>query len=93
MANCRAEAGTGCPITANGSYALTCGNCFMDGCTLACICGDGRGGSLNTTLDVLACKYGSIWNEWESLRCSAARGTARMVGAAHQARFGLRKMP
>lgn len=62
-----------------GSYQQSCGEARQDGSTLTAICGDGRGGRVQSSIDVNRCGRSDIGNNGGVLQCGNVRGAGRRV--------------
>lgn len=63
-----------------GSYQRSCGDIQQEGSILSAVCGDGRGGRVESSLDVNRCGRSDISNNGGYLQCRNIRARGRRVG-------------
>ena len=62
-----------------GSYQQSCGEARQDGSTLTAICGDGRGGRVQSSIDLNRCGRSDVANNAGFLQCGNIRANGRRV--------------
>ena len=62
-----------------GSYQRSCGEARQDGSTLTAICGDGRGGRVQSSIDLNRCGRSDVANNAGFLQCGNIRANGRRV--------------
>lgn len=62
-----------------GSYQRSCGDVRQSGSTLSAVCGDGRGGRVESSIDLNRCGGSDIANIGGYLRCGNVQGSGGRV--------------
>lgn len=63
-----------------GSYQRSCGDIQQQGSVLSAVCGDGRGGRVESSIDLNRCGRSDISNNGGYLQCRNIRARGRRVG-------------